>query len=191
VVKKKKSMDSPVEDLSTGTDTRFYEALASLYQIGVSINRLGSGNNVSLSEVLCLIAESAIKLVPGSAAVIYAYDDESQTFDLEARVSAGEWMPPVLGDGPRTNGLGMRAIQKRKRILSYQELDVEIHPLKYQAGARSVACCPMFIADQTVGVLYLYLNEKRDFSQMELLLDTADRQPGNLPNAGSEACERT
>jgi two-component system, NtrC family, sensor kinase len=158
------------EDLTPGTEARLFEALASLNQIGASINRLGSGNNVILADVLRLIADSAIKVVPGSAAVIYAYDESTGIFDLDSRVSSGDWMPQVLGDGPRPNGLGMRAIQQRRRVLSYQEPGVKIHPLKYNAGARAVACCPMVVADQAVGVLYLYLNEKRKFRQMELLL---------------------
>ena len=152
------------------SEPRLFDALASLNQIGVSINRLGSGNNVSLADVLRLVVDSAIKVVPGSAAVIYVYDEPTKLFDLSSRVSSGEWMPPVLGDGPRPNGLGMRAILQRKRILSYQEPDIRIHPQKQAAGARSVACCPMIVADQAVGILYLYLNEKREFSQMELLM---------------------
>ena len=158
------------ENDETQTEIRLFEALASLNNIGASINRLGSGKNVSLGDVLRLVVDSAIKVVPGSAAVIYAYEESTQVFNLDSRVSSGDWMPPVVGDEPRLNGLGMRAIRQRCRILSYQETDIEIHPQKIQAGARSVASCPMIVADHVVGILYLYLNENRAFSQMELLL---------------------
>ena len=152
------------------TDARVLDALARLNQIGLSINRLGSGEDVRLEAILQLVVESATEVVPGSAAVIYTYDVEGKFFDLASRVSAGDWMPATVGDEPRPNGLGMRAIHQRRRVLSYEEPDIQIHPLKFQAGARSVACCPMIVADKPVGLLYVYLNENRPFTPMELLL---------------------
>lgn len=161
---------SSIEENGINTEMRLFEALASLNTIGASINRLGSGKNVSLSDVLRLVVESAIKVVPGSAAVIYAYLESKGLFDLDSRVACGDWMPAEVGDDPRPNGLGMRAITQQRRILSYEEPDIKIHPQKYGAGARTVACCPMVVADHVVGILYLYLNESRVFSQMEMLL---------------------
>ena len=156
--------------LTSKMDVRLQDALASLNQIGVSINRLGSGDNVTLAEVLNLVVESALKVVPGAAAVIYTTDESGESFDPASRVSSGDWMPPTLGDEPRPNGLGMRAISQRRRVLSYEEKGLEIHPLKHKAGARSVAGCPMFVADNPVGILYVYLNNERPFSNLELLL---------------------
>jgi GAF domain-containing protein len=79
-------------------------------------------------------------------------------------------MPPVSGDEPRASGLGMLAIRQKRRVLSYDEPEIPIHPLKVEAGAKSAACCPMFVADLPVGILYVFLNQERQFSAMELLL---------------------
>jgi GAF domain-containing protein len=146
------------------------DALASLNQIGTTINRFGSGAQVTLEEILSLVVESATKVIPGAAAVIYAYLEEKHGFDINSRVSAGDWMPIAIRDQPRPNGLGMRAIAQLRRVLSYEETDIDIHPLKAQAGARQVACCPMIVADSPVGILYVYLNQDRPFSQLELLM---------------------
>lgn len=152
------------------TDPRLLDALSSLNRIGATINRIGSGDLASVEAVLSLIAESATKVVPGSSAVIYSYDPARGTFDPASRVSAGEQVDPVPGDEPRPDGLGMRAVRQRRRVLSYQENDLEVHPVKVQAGARVVACFPLLVAEQPVGALYVYLREQRQFSQLELLM---------------------
>jgi signal transduction histidine kinase len=151
-------------------DPRLLDALASLNQIGASINRIGPGDRVSVEATLHLIAESAIKVVPGASAVIYTYDPARRAFDSASRVSAGEWSSPAPGDEPRPNGMGMRAIEQRRRVLSYEEHDLEVHPIKVQAGARAVACFPLIVAEQAVGALYVYLHQERRFSQLELLM---------------------
>jgi GAF domain-containing protein len=152
------------------TDPRLLEALASLNQIGATINRIGPGDCVSVEETLHLIAESAIKVVPGASAVIYTYDQTQRAFDPASRVSAGERITPVPGDEPRPDGMGMRAIGQRRRILSYEEHDLDVHPVKVHAGARTVACFPLVVTEQAVGALYVYLHQDRRFGQLELLM---------------------
>ena len=156
----------------TNADSRLLEALASLNQVGAVINRIGPGEreHVSMETTLRLIAESAIKVVPGSSAVMYTYDQAGPDFDPSSRVSAGEWQAPILDDIPRPDGMGMRAIGQRRRILSYAERGLKIHPSKVRAGARAVVCFPLVVAEQAVGVLYVYLHQDRQFSQLELLM---------------------
>jgi GAF domain-containing protein len=152
------------------TDPRLLDALASLNQIGAAINRIGPGDRVSVGETLHLIAESAIKVVPGASAVIYTYNQAQHAFSPASRVSAGEWTTPVPGDEPRPDGMGMRAIGQRRRVLSCEEHDLDIHPAKVHAGAKAVACFPLIVAEQAVGALYVYLHQERQFSQLELLM---------------------
>ena len=146
------------------------DALASLNQIGATINRIAPGDRASVEATLRLIVESAIKVVPNASAVIYTYDLAQRAFEPASRVSAGEWIAPVPGDEPRSDGMGMRAINQRRCVLSYEERDLEIHPIKMQAGAKTVACFPLVVADQAVGALYVYLHQDRPFSQLELLM---------------------
>jgi len=160
---------TPQDPVSTDADPRLLDALASLNQIGATINRIGPGDGVSMEATLRLIAESAMKVVPGASAVIYTYDGAQHTFNPASRVSAGERAAPVPGDEPRPQGMGMRAIEQRRRVLSYEEQDLDIHPIKVHAGARTVACFPLVVAEQTVGILYIYLHQERRFNQLELL----------------------
>ena len=158
------------------TDPRLLEALASLNQISDAINRIGSEDKDQSDWSLQLIADSAIRVVPGSSAVIYTYDQTTGRFEPESRVSAeAEGRRPASrvetpDDAPRPSGMGMRTIQRRHRCLSYEESDVGVHPYHAALGVKAVACFPLIVADQVVGLLYIYLHEEREFTYLEQLM---------------------
>jgi len=161
---------------SEETDPRLFEALASLNQISNAINRIGSQDSNQNDLSLQLIVESAIRVVPGSSAVIYTYDQKTGLFENESRVSAEpEGRKPLStkdapDDAPRPNGMGMRTIQRRRRCLSYEEPDIGVHPYHAGLGVKAVACFPLIVAEQAVGLLYIYLHEERQFTHLEQLM---------------------
>jgi signal transduction histidine kinase len=151
-------------------DPRLLQALARVNAVGASINRVTWGDTAGIDATLRLIVDSAIAMVPGASAVIYAYDEARQALDPVSRVAAGPHAAPLLEDAPRAEGLGARAIHQRRPVLSYEEPDLEIHPRQRAAGAAIVVCLPLVVADQPLGVLYVYLHEDRRLSQVDLLL---------------------
>jgi GAF domain-containing protein len=161
------------------TDPRLLEALRILNQISNAINRIGS-DDVSQNDLsLQLIVESAIRVVPGSSAVIYTYDQSTGMFEKESRVSAeperSERRKPLSmldqpDDAPRPSGMGMRTIQRRRRSFSYEEPDLDVHPYHTALGVKAVACFPLIVAEQAVGLLYIYLHEERQFTRLEQLM---------------------
>ena len=157
-------------------ETKLLEVLASLNQISDAINHIGSGDVNNSGVSLQLIVESAIRVVPGSSAVIYTYDQATGNFEVESRVSA-QAEGHVLAsnstysdDSPRPNGIGIRTIQRRRRTLSYEEHDIEAHPYYAASGVNVVGCFPLIVAEQAVGILYIYLYEKREFTKIEQLM---------------------
>ena len=156
-------------------DSRLLEALDSLNQISYTINRLAPDGKINANETLQLIVESAIRVIPGSSAVIYSYA-EGKVFERASRVFAGPdgkyASTPFrkVEDQPRQNGIGMRAIERQKRVISYQETDISIHPFHASLGVQAVCCFPLIVAFQVVGLLYVYIHEKREFSRLELLM---------------------
>lgn len=146
------------------------EALRRLKDIGLRINQLNLDDPAALAAVLHLIAESAITIVPGAAAIIYACDATRQALDPVSRVAAGAHAGRLIAAQPRPDGLGARALARRRPVLSYEEPDLAIHPAKRAAGAQVVACLPLVVADQPLGVLYVYLLEDRRLDELELLL---------------------
>jgi len=155
---------------SLETDPRLLEVLASLNQIGATMNHIGSNGSNNVEETLNMIVKSATHVVPDASAVIYTYNKLANDFDPTSRVSAGEWDQSTVGDAPRPGGLGMRAITQQRRVLSYEEPEIDIHPVRASAGAMSMCCFPLVVADEPVGVLYVYLRDDRKFSQIELLM---------------------
>ncbi|HXD11140.1 MAG TPA: GAF domain-containing protein, partial [Anaerolineales bacterium] len=161
------------------TDPRLLEALRILNQISNAINRISSEDASPNDFSLQLIVDSAIRVVPGSSAVIYTYDQATGTFESESRVSAeperSEWRNPLSttdhpDDAPRSTGIGMRTIQRRHRSFSYEEPDVDVHPYHAAMGVKAVACFPLIVAEQAVGLLYIYLHEERQFTHLEQLM---------------------
>ena len=161
---------------SEKNETRLLEVLASLNQISDAINHIGPGDVSNSGVSLQLIVESAIRVVPGSSAVIYTYDQARGEFEAESRVSAqaeGHALstnPAFSDDAPRPNGIGIRTIQRRHRTLSYEEHDLDIHPYHAGLGVNAVGCFPLIVAGQAVGILYIYLYEKREFTKLEQLM---------------------
>jgi signal transduction histidine kinase len=153
-----------------GADHILLDALASLNQISTAINRIGPTERVSMAATLRLVTDSAIKVIPGSSAVIYTFNQDEKAFDPASRVSAGERSISMPNDIPRPNGMGMRAISRQRRVLSYEEGGSSIHPAKASAGAQAVVCFPLVVARQVVGALYVYLHEYQQFTQLELLM---------------------
>ncbi len=156
--------------LPSDPSPRLLDALASLNRIGRTVNRIGSDREADSASTLRLIVESAVQVAHDSSAVIYAYDAAASGFDLASRVTAGPLAMPVPGDGPRPDGLGRRAIDERRTVLSYQEPALAIHPVQTEAGAQAAACFPLVVADEPLGILYVYLPEQRRFSPLELLM---------------------
>jgi GAF domain-containing protein len=158
------------------TDPRLLEALRILNQISNAINRIGSDTANPNDLSLQLIVNSAIRVVPGSSAVIYTYDQATESFEYESRVSAEpEWRKPLSkidqpDDAPRPSGIGMRTIRRRQATLSYDEPDLNVHPYHASLGVKAVACFPLIVAEQVVGLLYIYLHEERQFTHLEQLM---------------------
>lgn len=165
------------EDYSTEeSEERLLAVLTSLNRISSTINGIGSEDVISSANSLQLIVESSILVVPGSSAVVYTYDEQRAIFEIESRVSAGpEDLDIVIHPGgrddyPRPGGIGMRAISRRKTTLSYEEIDIDVHPFHLALGVKAVGCFPLIVAEQVVGILYVYLREERSFSRLELLM---------------------
>ena len=152
------------------TEPALLEALTRLNAIGASINRIIWGDSAGVEATLRLIVESAIEVVPGASAVLFAYDAPRGALDPALRVAAGPHAAALTEDAPRPNGLGARAVRLRRPVLSYENPDLEIHPAQRAAGAEVVACLPLVVADQPLGVLYVSLHENRRLSELELLL---------------------
>ena len=166
-------MAHPSQTSPPDMDNRLLEALASLNQISTAVNQIGSSDDQSSS--LQLIVESAIRVVPGFSASIYIYTPTTDRLDVASRVVAYaegyESFSNISAseDIPRSDGIGMRSIRRKNRVFSYEESDLQLHPYQAKLGVKAVASFPMIVADDVLGVLYIYLYEDRKLTQFEEL----------------------
>jgi signal transduction histidine kinase/putative methionine-R-sulfoxide reductase with GAF domain len=150
-------------------DSRIVAAVRNLNRIGAAVNRLTPQGYEGVETTLRLIVESVLQVVPQAATVIYPYQASEQAFNTTSRVSAGE-PPDALYDPPRPDGLGMLAIHRQRRVLSYEETNIALSAAAAEAGVTAMACFPLIVADSPVGVLYVYRLGAQRFGQFELLL---------------------
>ena len=156
--------------MTTKTSLHLPTILSKLNQIGAAINQSNLDSLTELAETLNLIVETATEVVPGSSAVIYTYDEKSGKFNIGSRVSSKQHDESQPDDAPRANGMGITAVNKKQRILSYEMPDSKINPARAGQGAVAVACYPLIVAEEILGALYVYLHESRAFSEIELLM---------------------
>jgi signal transduction histidine kinase/putative methionine-R-sulfoxide reductase with GAF domain len=149
---------------------RLFDALAHLNQIGSAINQLDTADLASIQRVLQGVVTSATQAVRGATAILYTYDEARKMFVRESRVSDGEHAPADLDDSPRPDGLGARAVARRARVLSYEEADAVIHPARAALGDRALACFPLTVGGEVLGVLYVYLQAEGPFEDVDLLM---------------------
>ena len=148
------------------------DTLARLNEIGAAINDLGSGDltNVEIEATLRMIVESATEVMPDSSVVLYTYDEAKGAFDPASRVSAEGPMERFDDDVPRPHGISARTVAERRRVLSYEEPDLHIHPAKVAMGAQVMASYPLIVGKELLGALYLYTHEDRHLTALELLI---------------------
>ncbi len=162
--------------MSEETHARLLEALAGLNRLGAGINRIGPADRAGMEAMLRLVVENVVQVVPGTSAVLYAYDPERQEVEHGSRVSAGARADELRLAEPRPDGLGARAILRRRRVLSPEEPEVPLHP-QVQGVACLVACFPLLVAERVMGILYVYRHDGPCFSDLELaMLDNLTNQ---------------
>ena len=115
------------------------DILARLSQIGAVVNQISLDAPNPLPAALQLIAQTAAEVTSAASVVIYLYDPHLDAFDLTARVEFGEPALRQPDDGPRPDGLGMRAIRERRLVLSYNETDRAVHPVTRANGVAVTA----------------------------------------------------
>jgi len=149
---------------------RLLQALASLNTISKAINNLDAKTSQSIEEILGLIGRSAVKMIPGSSAILYAYDETQRQFTACSSVTAEEDIQYVPDRAPREHGLGARSIQLRQAVVSYSDASLQLNPKMITQGVKTGAAFPLIVGEAIVGLLYIYLYEERHFSALELLL---------------------
>lgn len=155
---------------------KLFHGLEAMSKVGQQLNSLGPSGDYD--AMLREIAERALEVVAAgttnrgeATAVLYRYDEAAQQFDERSSVGIGFQAGSEVKPGkPRPDGLGTRAVRQRRRILSYEEAEFEIHPTMQADDIVTMVAYPLLAAGKVLGVLYISLRDERPFTRQELLL---------------------
>ena len=151
-------------------NSRYTEAFAILNEISTSVNHFCFDDSVSFDSTLHLIVQSVTRAIPGTVAEIYIYDLTQETLSKITDVSSERKDQPANDSESFIKTLCLRAISQRRRILSYEEKDINLNTTSINAHAKVIGCFPLVVADRVVGVLYVSQQGLRQFNQLELLI---------------------
>ena len=173
-VRAKEAVEQSLEE--TKRQSRRAEALERISETGLELPRL--------PDLLDAMAERIAKALDVDASCIFALDDKTQDFVVNASYN----VPGVLGHRVhRGDGLiGKVAVESRPVFV----LDVDSSPLKSELcatryAAKSVLGVPMIARDKTIGVVHIQSKVIRRFTEDEirLLQALADRAAMAIDNA--------
>jgi GAF domain-containing protein/two-component sensor histidine kinase len=149
-------------------------ALKALNALESGINQLAPRSPEDLRQTLRLVVRSVSRLgsdvttgVPAYEACGFAYDREARRFDLSARVSVGSDEGPFLQDASAPDGLAVRAVERERPVFTNPGADEEVLS---SAVGQGVACYPLVVAHEPLGVLYVKRCAEGSFSAFERLL---------------------
>ena len=157
-----------MNDLSTGFSTDYEISIETFYRVFRDISTLvHTGKN--LKEVLDRVVWKASELLNAKGALLRIRNLETQQFDVVAAHGMGE---KYLSKGPVTSEkiLTDEILQNRVLIIDdiWKAPRVEYPQEAWDEGIRMILDIPLIVADQIIGVLRIYLLEKREFSEDEL-----------------------
>ncbi|MGD8304695.1 MAG: ATP-binding protein [Desulfobacterales bacterium] len=123
----------------------------------------------SLKEVLDRVVWKATELLDAKGALLRVLNIETQQFDVAAAHGMGE---RYLNKGPVTSEKILTEEIRQNRVLIINDIwkapRVEYPQEAWDEGIRMMLDIPLTVADQMIGLLRIYLTEKRDFSEDEL-----------------------
>lgn len=135
-----------------------------------------------LMHVLEVVAKNAMRIIgAGSASIHFSYNDQTKRFVYE--VSAGKIGPEFLMTyPPRDEGIGQHAM--REGVPRYVDVNMKSekpylynleelknrYPYKYKPndGIKAIACFPLMLSQQDIGLLYLHFWQEHQFTSEEV-----------------------
>jgi len=137
-----------------------------------SLNSVIYDDRMSTDSLLKVISTQGATLIGCSECSVYLVSEtQRDRFDPSYRKMASKTpnsLIEVATDYPREEGLGYRALKKQESVISYKENGLTLHPYHISRGAAIAICHPLIVDQNVIGVLYVYLQDEREFSDIEI-----------------------
>ncbi|MGD8739640.1 MAG: ATP-binding protein [Desulfobacterales bacterium] len=123
----------------------------------------------SLKEVLDRVVWKASELLDAKGALLRIRNLETQQFDVAAAHGMGE---RYLNKGPVTSEKILSDEIRQNRVVIIEDIwkapRVEYPQQAWDEGIRMMLDIPLTVVEETIGLLRIYLTEKREFTEDEL-----------------------
>ena len=154
--------------LPTGLSTDSEISIETFYRVFRDISTLVHTGK-SLTEVFDRVVWKATELLNAKGAMLRVRNLETQQFDVAAEYGMGE---KYLNNGPVPSEKIIVDEIRQNRVLIIDDIweapRVESPQEAWDDGTRMILDVPLTVADEMIGLLRIYLTEKREFSEDEL-----------------------
>jgi signal transduction histidine kinase len=154
--------------LQTGLSNDNEISIETFYRVFRDISTLVHTGK-SLKEVLERVVRKASELLDAKGALLRIRNLETQQFEVAAAHGMGE---RYLNKGPVTSEKILSDEIRQNRVLIIEDIweapRVEYPQEAWDEGIRMMLDIPLTVVDETIGLLRIYLTEKREFSDDEL-----------------------
>ena len=154
--------------LQTGLSNDSEISIETFYRVFRDISTLVHTGK-SLKEVLDRVVWKASELLDAKGALLRIRNLETQQFDVAAAHGMGE---RYLNKGPVTSEKILSDEIRQNRVLIIEDIwkapRVEYPQEAWDEGIRMMLDIPLTVVDETIGLLRIYLTEKREFTEDEL-----------------------
>jgi len=154
--------------LQTGLSNDSEISIETFYRVFRDISTLVHTGK-SLKEVLDRVVWKATELLNAKGALLRICNMKTQQFEVAAAHGLGE---RYVNKGPVTSQKIITDEIRQNRVLIIDDIwkapRVEYPNEAWDEGIRMMLDIPLTVAEQTIGLLRIYLPERRDFSEDEL-----------------------
>jgi GAF domain-containing protein len=140
----------------------------------------GISSSLDVKAILQTLTEDVAKNLDVKAASVRLLDDDKRTLKLVASFGLSE---KYLNKGPISADKSIAMALKGKPVVvknAFTDEGVQYKKEKKEEGIVSILCVPIKSKDDVIGVLRLYSDRKRDFTDDEITLVTALAYQGGL-----------
>lgn len=153
------------------------------------INR-ALGSTLKNEELLKLIVESAVETMQGKAAALFMADEETDVFKPMAQAGLSE---SYLHAEPKNARQTISNVLKGGHLAikdATSDTRMENQEAKKAEGIASILVVPVNVQDEVIGVLSLYTDTPRDFTQDEVDFLSALAEQGGMAVRNARLVER-
>lgn len=126
-------------------------------------------SSTSLKEVLNVVVIKISEVLNAKGALLRIFNQETNLFEVRAASGLGE---RYLSKGPVTTKKILSASSELHKVLIITDIwnapRIEYPQEKWDEGIRMMLDVPMAIEDQMIGLIRIYLTQKRSFSRDEM-----------------------